>query len=212
MKRYSVILADPPWAYNSRAHHAETRFGGGAASKYDVMTTADIAALPIGRDYAAQNCALCLWVTGPHMASGLEVIAGWGFRYVTTLFTWVKMTKDGSKPKFGTGYYAKANAEIVLLGIKGRMKPAVNDVCSAVLEPHPRDAAGKIIHSRKPLEVHRRIERLFGDVARLEVFAREAQPGWDAIGNQLGEQAATLEPQRSLFDWHGRDLLAGGAR
>lgn len=207
--RYSVILADPPWKYASRATHSKTTFGGGASGHYDLMTTADIAALPIARDYAAKDCALCLWVTGPHLPSGLEVMAGWGFRYVSTLFTWVKTNKNMGTPFAGPGYYTRANVELVLLGMRGQVTPADKAVSSVVLEPHPRGEDGKIIHSRKPSEVHRRIERLFGDVPRLELFARvSAGPGWHTIGNQLEEGAVELRPQHTLFDWQGKNLLS----
>lgn len=208
-KRYSLILSDPPWAYNSRCTHKKTSFGGGAGGNYDLMTTADIAALPIGRDYAAKNCALAMWVTGPHLGSGVHVCEAWGFRFVTVLLTWVKTNKNAGTPFSGPGYYTRANAEFVILGMRGQVKPANQDVSSVILEPHPRGVDGKIIHSRKPACTYERLERLFGDVPRLELFAREARPGWDAIGNQLAGEAATLEPQRNLFDWQGRDLLAG---
>jgi N6-adenosine-specific RNA methylase IME4 len=206
MKRYSVILADPPWLYGSRATHKKTKFGGGVHGHYPVMKTEDICALPVGRDYAANDCALFLWATGPHLKSGIEVIEAWGFRYVTIGFAWTKMTKDGTKPKFGPGYYTASNLEPVLLGIRGKMKPEFDDVAQTVLEPHPRGEDGKIIHSRKPVEIHRRIERLFGDVPRLEIFARVPEPGWDVIGNQLADGASELQPQRNLFDWHNQPI------
>lgn len=214
MSRYSLILADPPWKYGSRCTHKKTSFGGGAGGHYDLMSTADIAALPVGRDYAAKDCALALWVTGPHFDSGIQVCEAWGFRFVTVLFTWIKTNKNAGTPFAGPGYYTRANAEFVILGMRGQVKPANQDVSSVILEPHPRDeATGKIIHSRKPACTYQRLERLFGDVPRLELFAREAQRGWEAIGNQLGADAVTLEPQRTLFDWQGRNLMAvkGGA-
>lgn len=40
-------------------------------------------------------------------------------------------------------------------------------------------------HSAKPPETRDRIVRLMGDVRRVELFARERTPGWDAWGNQL---------------------------
>lgn len=40
-------------------------------------------------------------------------------------------------------------------------------------------------HSRKPQEVRSRIEKLFGECKRLEMFAREAKQGWDVWGNEV---------------------------
>lgn len=43
-------------------------------------------------------------------------------------------------------------------------------------------------HSKKPEETRRRIVELLGDVPRIELFARQRSPGWDAWGNEIGEQ------------------------
>ena len=43
-------------------------------------------------------------------------------------------------------------------------------------------------HSKKPEETRRRIMELLGDVPRIELFARQRSPGWDAWGNEIGEQ------------------------
>ena len=39
-------------------------------------------------------------------------------------------------------------------------------------------------HSRKPDETYGRIERLFGDIPRIELFARNRREGWDVWGNE----------------------------
>lgn len=39
-------------------------------------------------------------------------------------------------------------------------------------------------HSKKPAQVMDLIVELFGDVPRLEMFARESSPGWDCFGYQ----------------------------
>lgn len=41
-------------------------------------------------------------------------------------------------------------------------------------------------HSRKPDEFITDLDRLFGDVPRVELFARTERPGWDVWGNQVG--------------------------
>lgn len=43
-------------------------------------------------------------------------------------------------------------------------------------------------HSAKPDETRRRIVELMGDVPRIELFARNRCPGWDAWGDEIGEQ------------------------
>ena len=40
-------------------------------------------------------------------------------------------------------------------------------------------------HSQKPNEAREKIVALMGDVPRIELFARERAPGWDAWGNEV---------------------------
>lgn len=91
------------------------------------------------------------------------------------------MVEDQSKNKklfFGVGYYAKSNCEICLMGIKGKMKPISNKVSSAIIAPREQ-------HSKKPDEVRDRIVELFGDLPRIELFARQKVQGWDSWGNEV---------------------------
>ena len=40
-------------------------------------------------------------------------------------------------------------------------------------------------HSKKPNEVRNRIVDLFGDIPRIELFARQTVNGWDCWGNEV---------------------------
>ena len=40
-------------------------------------------------------------------------------------------------------------------------------------------------HSKKPDEVRNNIVELYGDLPRIELFAREKSEGWDSWGNEL---------------------------
>jgi N6-adenosine-specific RNA methylase IME4 len=177
--RYSIIYADPPWKYNNRANH-KTRFRGGACGHYPLMTMAEIAALPLG-DLAADNSALFLWCTFPYLDEQIKLFKHWGFKYRTVAFTWVKTNPSNGQPFFGVGYYTKSNAEICLLGIRGQMEPISNDVSSVIIAPRQE-------HSRKPAVVRDRIVQLYGDVPRVELFARQSAPGWTVTGNGIDGQ------------------------
>lgn len=41
------------------------------------------------------------------------------------------------------------------------------------------------IHSKKPDEVRTMIVEVFGDLPRIELFARQKTVGWDVWGNEL---------------------------
>jgi len=72
------------------------------------------------------------------------------------------------------------SCELCLFGTKGRMThlKKSNNVRQLIEATLTR-------HSSKPYETRLRIEQLFGDVPRLELFARFKGPGWDVWGNEV---------------------------
>lgn len=170
MTTYRTIYADPPWL---------ERGGGkikrGADRHYDLMHTRDICALPV-ESLVCPDAHLYLWVTNNFLPDGLQVMAAWGFRYVTCI-TW-------AKDKVGLGQYFRGMTEQLLFGVRGKpgyKTTAQGKRCQATtLINAPRGQ-----HSTKPAHARQMIEH----VSRgpfLELFARERVEGWDAWGNEVG--------------------------
>lgn len=173
-KTYSVILADPPWSYRGLTHHKMIL---GAKDHYNTMACSDIAALPV-ESLAGKDCFLFLWATPPCLPEAMHVLSAWGFKYVTIAFTWIKTNPKAGTYFFGIGYYTRSNAELCLLGKRGKPNVASRHVSSLIVAPRRQ-------HSQKPDEVYSRIETLCGDVPRIELFARQRWNGWDAHGNEI---------------------------
>lgn len=173
-KKYSIIYADPPWGY--KTGHSK-KWKGIAERHYQTMTVDEIAALPIP-DITEKDAILFMWVTFPCLSEGLKIIEAWGFTYKTVAFNWVKQNKGGSGIFWGLGFWTRSNSEACLLAVKGRPKRISASVHSVVMSPVQQ-------HSRKPAEVRDRIVELMGDLPRIELFARETAPGWDAWGNEV---------------------------
>ena len=173
-KKFNIIYADPPWnglGWNN---------GSGKkcpANHYKVLDVEEIKKLPI-ESIADENCALFLWVTFPNLQSGLDVMQAWGFRYCTIAFNWVKKNKKSDSWFLGCGNYTRANSEVCLLGMKGQLQRVSKSVHS-VLDDRVMS------HSQKPDEAAKRIVQLFGDIPRVELFARRRMDGWDACGDQV---------------------------
>jgi N6-adenosine-specific RNA methylase IME4 len=126
---------------------------------------------------AADNCAMAMWTTGPMWPEALKLLSAWGFEYKTVLFTWVKTTKTG-KLFWGMGHHTRSNAEFCLLGVRGKGIRRENaGVLSVALEQ-------RLEHSRKPAHFRNALVTLYGDIPRIEMFARESSPGWDSWGNE----------------------------
>lgn len=174
-KKYSIIYADPPWAYKQGNNHP--RWAGDALKHYPTMDIETIKALPVGH-LADKDCILYLWATFPNIQLALDTIKAWGFKYKTVGFTWVKLNKKNKKPFFGIGYYTKSNAEICLIATRGKTWKLTNSISSVLLEPIEG-------HSKKPDKVRDLIVQLSGNLPRIELFARQRADGWDAWGNEV---------------------------
>jgi N6-adenosine-specific RNA methylase IME4 len=172
-KKYNIIYADPPWHYNdkSKSH------GGGAESHYPCMTVSEICDLQISY-IAHENSVLLVWVTYPQLEEVFKVINAWGFQYKTCAFTWVKTNKDKTI-YMGMGRYTRANAEICLLATRGK---GISRIDAGIKNTQLHD---RLRHSQKPDLFRNLIVRLFGDLPRIELFAREATEGWDVWGNEV---------------------------
>jgi N6-adenosine-specific RNA methylase IME4 len=190
-RRYRVGLVDPPWAF--RTHSGKNRTPtqkkfNEAEDHYPTMKLADMQALPVG-DLFARDAVLAMWIVGSHCDVALDLARSWGFSFTTDLFYWCKQrlvgadqidlfTGDIADLPMSMGYYTRKQLEPCWLFKRGRGVPVcAHDVRQLIIAPRG-------IHSRKPEEQYPRIERLFGDQPRLELFARNTRPGWDSWGNE----------------------------
>lgn len=173
--KYDVILADPPWAFKTFAKKNVTPHRT-EKDHYETMGFNALCALPVN-EWAAKDCALFMWVVDSNLPEAIRLIEAWGFTYKTIAFSWVKTAKNG-KPRMGMGYWTRKESEICLLATRGKPKRVSRGVRQVIMAP-------KREHSRKPDEQYQRIEALMGsDGTKLEMFARQAYPGWDSWGNE----------------------------
>lgn len=175
-RKYGVIYADPPWRYRDRALAGER----GAGCKYDVMSLEDIKKMPV-KELAEDDCALFMWVTMPFLEEAFDVMRAWGFEYKTCAFTWIKQNRKADTLFWGMGNWTRANAELCLLGVRGKPKRASAGVHSVIIS-HIEE------HSKKPAETRDRIVKLLGaggGIQKIELFARQVVDGWDCWGNEV---------------------------
>ena len=168
---YNVILADPPWSYGDKMRGHSFSLD----HEYDTVSQEWLKSLPVA-SVAAKDCALLMWATSPMLREGLDVMKAWGCKYVTVAFCWVKHLASG-KDAVNLGRWTMGGMEVCLLGRKGKPQRCARNIRQIV-----RAVRGR--HSAKPTEVRNRIELLFGDVPRIELFARGEAAGWDQWGNE----------------------------
>lgn len=174
MKKYGLVYPDPPSKYpgeDSRSRKLKI------TPPYPTMSYEELASLPV-RDIASKDCALAMWATGPMMEQAIKLIEAWGFRFITVLFVWVKTNPLQNTLNYKPACWTMPNAEYLLFGKIGHPKRIQEDIKQIVFAP----IAG---HSAKPPIFRDKLVNLFGDVPRIELFARSKAPGWDAIGNEI---------------------------
>ena len=182
-KKYNIIYADPAWQYKDKSKNR-----GGAQNHYKTMTDESIYTLPVW-DIADDNCFLFMWSTMPKLKEGILTVKAWGFNYKTVAFVWIKANKrvninqsvfihTGIDEFLGMGSWTRANAELCLLGVKGKPKRQSASVRQVIYSPIRK-------HSEKPPETRDKIIELCGDLSKIELFARQKTKGWDVWGNEV---------------------------
>jgi N6-adenosine-specific RNA methylase IME4 len=174
-QKFGTILADPPWRFSNRTGKMAPEHR--RLSRYATMSHEAIMELPVPQ-VALPEAHLYLWVPNALILEGLDVMRRWGFTYKTNI-VWFKVRKDGGPDGRGVGFYFRNVTELVLFGVRGRMrtlKPGRTQVNLL--------ATRKRRHSQKPDELYRVIERC-SPGPHLELFARSFRPGWDQWGDEF---------------------------
>lgn len=178
MSKFKVIYADPPWPY-----YGDPNKNAAAGKHYSLMSLHDICALPVP-EIIDKPAACFMWATGPRLTDAIETMKAWGFHYRGVAFVWVKTRQDG-KIIHGQGVpptFTKPTTEFVIAGSTnrtGRPFPILDKaVPQVILAPRGR-------HSQKPVAVRDWIDKLCGDIPKIELFARERFDGWDAWGDEV---------------------------
>lgn len=193
---YQLIYADPPWRYQNKG------VNGAAENHYQTMTLEDMKRLPVW-SIAADDAVLCMWFTGTHVDEAKELVKAWGFEVRTMKgLTWVKLNELAwqhiekrlreqdvldfhdflellnTQTRMNGGTYTRANSEDMLIAVRGAgLERAAMNVKQVVYS-----CLGE--HSQKPAEARYRIEQLYGNVSRIELFSRGDAAGWHHWGNE----------------------------
>lgn len=168
---YRTIYIDPPWP-----EYGGGRIKRGAQAHYKLMSLEKIKALPVSGLCHPEGAHIYLWTTNRFLPDAIECLKGWGFEYVTAI-VWVK-------DRIGLGQYYRGKSEICLFGTTRKKLPYKLDESDKRCQGVTAFYEAKREHSRKPEQMRKMIERVsYGP--RIEVFARERFPGWDAYGDEL---------------------------
>ena len=173
LKKYQIIYADPPWKYGCTGGSKWSP----ASNYYKTMTFDEIKALKetlIDKIIDEKSCLLFLWVVSPEIDQCIDVAKYWGFKLSTLGFVWYKRRAN-------VGNYTMPGCELCLIFKKGKIPS------DRVRNPGQQQFYAESIsrHSRKPNEFRKRIETMYPESNKIELFAREKHDNWDVWGNEI---------------------------
>ncbi|MFZ0319786.1 MAG: MT-A70 family methyltransferase [Candidatus Sulfotelmatobacter sp.] len=187
-RKFGSVLIDPPWRFSNRTGKMAPEHK--RLHRYPTMSFDEIAALPVGES-AADKSHLYLWCPNALLAEGLNTMKAWGFTYKSNL-VWYKVRKDGGPDGRGVGFYFRNVTELVLFGIKGRIR---------TLSPGRRQVniivSRKEEHSKKPDAIYDLVERC-SPGPYFELFSRQRIRGWTQWGNEVDSYEA---PAYKAYSW-----------
>ncbi len=194
-RKFSTLLADPPWQFANRTGKIAPEHK--RLSRYGTMTLEEIAALPVPQ-IIAPTAHLYLWCPNALLPDGLAVMKAWGFMYKSNL-VWHKIRKDGGSDGRGVGFYFRNVTELVLFGVRGKNARTLAPGRSQVnlLATRKRE------HSRKPDEQYAIIEEC-SPAPYLELFARGIRMGWATWGNQADDE---YQPTWKTYAYNSRSEI-----
>ncbi|KAM6970884.1 N(6)-adenine-specific methyltransferase METTL4 [Tautogolabrus adspersus] len=177
--RFDLIVIDPPWENKSVKR----------SRRYSSLPCTQLKRLPIPL-LASPNCLVVTWVTNrpSHLRFVRdELYPHWGVEVVAEWF-WVKVTTSGEFV-FPLDSHHKKPYEVLVLGrySSSADKSESPSEKSAVPVEDQRliVSVPSALHSQKP-SLSEVLKPYIGTEAkRLELFARNLQPGWTSWGNEV---------------------------
>ena len=180
---YSIIYAVPPWEVMAGSKQSR-KIGDSQKSlplQYPTMKLEEIMSMPV-KEIRAKDSVLFLWTINAYLEQSYQVARAWGFK-PSTMLVWNKTPKG-----IGLGGTFTLATEYLLFARSGTMKASKR--MKGNWWHLPREA-----HSRKPALFRDMIVELFGDLPRIELFARSQTQGWDVFGNEVEGSIRLLTPR-----------------
>ena len=185
---FNLIYADPPWKFKVYGEDGRQK---APDAHYETMSIENIFEVRVDQ-VAAKDALMAVWVYDPMLPDALMLADQWGFEFVTVLFRWMKgngqgrLFDDGERLQYGLGYHTRGGGcEECWLFKRGKGLPVLRHDIRKEFYSTRRE------HSRKPDEVRGWLVDLYGDVPRIELFARTQTPGWASWGNETAKFSET---------------------
>lgn len=173
---YGLIYADPPWKQSKGGKKSVRENSSGKPLDYPTCSLDEIKEhLKLATESTAENSILFLWAIDKYLFEAQQIAESLGYKLHARMI-WDKVT--GIPAAFTVRY----GHEYLLYMYKGKLTPVAKDERGKIHTVF-RERVTK--HSKKPDIAYEIIERLYPDLKKLEMYARETRDGWDSFGNEV---------------------------
>ena len=173
---YGLIYADPPWKQSKGGKKSVRENSSGKPLDYPTCSLDEIKEhLRLATESTTENSILFLWTIDKYLFEAQQIAESLGYKLHARMI-WDKVT--GIPAAFTVRY----GHEYLLYMYKGKLTPVAKDERGKIHTVF-RERVTK--HSKKPDIAYEIIERLYPDLKKLEMYARETRDGWDSFGNEV---------------------------
>lgn len=173
---YGLIYADPPWKQSKGGKKSVRENSSGKPLDYPTCSLDEIKEhLRLATESTTENSILFLWTIDKYLFEAQQIAESLGYKLHARMI-WDKIT--GIPAAFTVRY----GHEYLLYMYKGKLTPVAKDERGKIHTVF-RERVTK--HSKKPDIAYEIIERLYPDLKKLEMYARETRDGWDSFGNEV---------------------------
>lgn len=173
---YGLIYADPPWKQSKGGKKSVRENSSGKPLDYPTCSLDEIKEhLRLATESTTENSILFLWTIDKYLFEAQQIAESLGYKLHARMI-WDKVTG------IPTAFTVRYGHEYLLYMYKGKLTPVAKDERGKVHTVF-RERVTK--HSKKPDIAYEIIERLYPDLKKLEMYARETRDGWDSFGNEV---------------------------
>ena len=173
---YGLIYADPPWKQSKGGKKSVRENSSGKPLDYPTCSLDEIKEhLGLATESTTENSILFLWTIDKYLFEAQQIAESLGYKLHARMI-WDKVT--GIPAAFTVRY----GHEYLLYMYKGKLTPVAKNERGKIHTVF-RERVTK--HSKKPDIAYEIIERLYPDLKKLEMYARETRDGWDSFGNEV---------------------------
>lgn len=175
-KEYGLLYVDPPWKQSKGGRKSVRPNSSGCGLDYQTCSFDEIKQhIATAAEHTTENSILFLWTIDKYLFEAQHLAEELGYRLHARMI-WNKVTG------IPAAFTVRFGHEYLLYMYRGRLTPVAMDERGKI---HTVFTERVRKHSQKPEIAYEIIERLYPDLEKLEMYARNERDGWDSWGNEL---------------------------